>query len=85
MGTATFQRLNLWQIFEIYFRGGKSLFADVERGPGAGACLTNRMTSHRGRAGDRKAYPRGDPKLKHWATSPDLVGGERPKAEALGT
>ena len=26
---------------------------------------------------DRKAYPRGDPKLKHWATSRDLVGVDR--------
>jgi hypothetical protein len=31
----------------------------------------------------RKAYPRGYPKLKHWATSPFSVMGERAKAKAL--
>jgi hypothetical protein len=33
---------------------------------------------------DKKAYPRGDPKLKHWATSPVFWQVERPKAKALG-
>src|SRR5947199_344842 len=36
----------------------------------------------------QKAYPRGDPKLKHWATSPMFRqverGPRRPKAKAFG-
>jgi hypothetical protein len=38
----------------------------------------------RGSARRQEGIPQGNPKLKHWATSPVFRRVERPKAKALG-
>jgi hypothetical protein len=36
-----------------------------------------RTSCNQSKPADKKAYPRGDPKLKHWATSPGVVTAPR--------